>query len=207
MEPKYLSTNARALASSNLPGHDEHGVVRLVVLPVEGLQVFDGHALDVAAVADRGLAVVVPVVGRGHDALAEHAPAARSRRARTRCGRRSFRRPASSRLMKLLTSGRLRGRWRTPGCRRVAGKRLEVIGAVGRCGAVELRAVLLQCLGDVRVRRRALEDHVFEQVRHARFAVALVPRADEHGQVHSHARFGVVRERARRADRCRDGIR
>ena len=29
-------------------------------------------------------------------------------------------------------------------------------------------------------------------MRHPRFAVALVPRAHEYGQIHGHARFGVV---------------
>ena len=41
----------------------------------------------------------------------------------------------------------------------------------------------MQRLGNLRVRRRALEDHVLEQVGHAGFAVAFVPRADEDGQV------------------------
>ena len=48
---------------------------------------------------------------------------------------------------------------------------------------LKLAPVVLQRLGDLRVGGRALEDHVLEQVGHAGFAVALVPRADEHGQV------------------------
>src|SRR5262245_43372376 len=56
-----------------LPGDDDYGVVRLVVLAVTGLQVFDGHAVDVTAVAEGGLAVVVPGIGRSQDPLAEYA--------------------------------------------------------------------------------------------------------------------------------------
>ena len=54
---------------------------------------------------------------------------------------------------------------------------LEVVRAVEPGRAVESRAVLGQLLRDVRVLRRALEQHVLEQVRHAGFAVALVARA------------------------------
>ena len=39
---------------------------------------------------------------------------------------------------------------------------------------------------------RALEDHVLEQVRHARLAVAFLPRADQHGHVHGHFGLRVV---------------
>ena len=52
----------------------------------------------------------------------------------------------------------------------------------------------LQGLGHVRERRRALEDHVFEQVGHAGLAVALVPGADEDGQVDGDVRLRGVGE-------------
>ena len=54
-------------------GDDEDRIVRLVVLPVEGLQPVDGHILDVRARADGGIPVVVPVVGGGQDPLLEYA--------------------------------------------------------------------------------------------------------------------------------------
>ena len=56
-----------------LARHDEHDIVRLVILPVERAQVFDRHTLDVAAVADGCFSVVVPIVGGGFDPLQEHA--------------------------------------------------------------------------------------------------------------------------------------
>ena len=55
-----------------LAGDDEVGVVGLVVLLVEDGQVLDGHAFDVGAVTDDGLAVVVEVVGGGEDAFLEN---------------------------------------------------------------------------------------------------------------------------------------
>jgi len=72
----------------------------------------------------------------------------------------------------------------------VAGRqRLVIISAVMRSGAVEIRPARLQQPGDVGVRRRAFEEHVLEQVGHARFAVAFVPRPDENGEVHGDRRF------------------
>ena len=66
IEPKYFSDKRERLGLVELAGDDEHAVVGLVVLLVEGLQVFDRHALDVGAVADGGFAVVVPLVGGRH---------------------------------------------------------------------------------------------------------------------------------------------
>ena len=42
------------------------------------------------------------------------------------------------------------------------------------------------------MRRRPFEDHVLQQVGHARFAVAFVPRADEHGHVHGDRRPRMI---------------
>ena len=52
----------------------------------------------------------------------------------------------------------------------------------------------MQLLRDVRVLRRALEDHVLEQVGHARLAVALVAGANEVGDVDGDRRLRRVRE-------------
>jgi hypothetical protein len=53
------------------------------------------------------------------------------------------------------------------------------VGAVEPGGAVEIHAALAELGHDVALRRRALEEHVLEQVRHAGLAVVLHPRADE----------------------------
>jgi len=54
------------------------------------LQILNGHALDVATVADGGFGVIVPLVGGGMHALDEDADGAIFRRSRTRCAPPSF---------------------------------------------------------------------------------------------------------------------
>ena len=48
--------------------------------------------------------------------------------------------------------------------------------------------------GMLAVGRRSLEDHVFQEVGHARLAVALVPRADQDRQVDSDLGTRLIRE-------------
>ena len=57
-------------------------------------------------------------------------------------------------------------------------QRLEVIGAIGVRRAVERGAAVAERLRHVGVRRRSLEDHMFQQMGHAPFAIAFMPRAD-----------------------------
>ena len=86
-----LRHHGQRLRLIELAGDDEVGVIGLVVLLVEDGQVLDGHALDVGAVADDGLAVVVEVVGRGQDALFQDVRSGCFRRLPFRCGPRSSR--------------------------------------------------------------------------------------------------------------------
>ena len=58
-----------------------------------------------------------------------------------------------------------------------------------------------------RVGGRPLEDHVLEQVGHAGLAVALVPRADEDGQVDGDLGAGRVGKEQHLAGRCQAGTR
>src|SRR5581483_3397494 len=74
------------------------------------------------------------------------------------------------------------------------GKRLEIVDAIARRAAIKLGAVVLQFLGDFRVARRALEDHVLEQMRHAGFAVTFLPRTDQHGKIYRDLGLRVVRK-------------
>jgi hypothetical protein len=55
-----------------------------------------------------------------------------------------------------------------------------------------LGAVVLQLLGDFWMARRALEEHVLQQMRHARLAVTLLPRTHQHRQIHGHLGLRVV---------------
>jgi hypothetical protein len=74
------------------------------------------------------------------------------------------------------------------------GEGLVVIGAVVPGRAVRARAARGQLLRDVREARRALEHQVFEQVRHAALAIALVARPDQVGDVDRDRRLGLIRE-------------
>ena len=165
-----------------LAGHDQHDVIGLIILLVKGLQVLDRHALDVGAVADGGLAVVVPFVGGGVDPLVEDRAGVVLAAFELVADDGHFREQIfaldeavdepigfeGDAEFEVLVGG---------------GHGLEVVGAVDVGGAVEAGPVIAQRLRDLRVVGRALEDHVFEQVGHAGFAVAFVAAADEHGHV------------------------
>ena len=73
-------------------------------------------------------------------------------------------------------------------------ERLEVVRAVPRRRAVELRAAAADRRENVGKLRRALEQHVLEQMRHARLAVALVDGADEVRHVDGDRRFRRIAE-------------
>ena len=45
------------------PGHQQHRVIRLVVVSIEGLQLLDGNLFDIAQRADRTASVGVPQIG------------------------------------------------------------------------------------------------------------------------------------------------
>ena len=66
-----LGDHGQRLGWVELSRDDEIGVVGLVVLVIEDREILNRHALDVGAVADDGFAIVVEVVGGGHDALVE----------------------------------------------------------------------------------------------------------------------------------------
>ena len=72
---------------------------------------------------------------------------------------------------------------------------LEVVRAIEprACRSAARRATVSSC-GMFAVLRRALEQQVLEQVRHARLAVALVARADQVGDVHGDRGLRLVGE-------------
>ena len=160
----------------------QHGVVGLIVFVIEGLQPRYRHVFDVGARADDGVAVVVPQIGgRGH-ALAEHVIGAVLARFELVAHHGHL---AVQILLRHLGIDHAVGfELQRPVEVALAGSHgLVEIGAVERGRAVEGRAVALKLALDVGMLRRALEQHVLEQVRHAVFAFALVARADEIGDV------------------------
>ena len=170
---------------------DQERVVRLVVPFVEALQVLGRDALDVAAVPDGRETVVVPEVGRGDDALAEHATglvlthlelvADHAELPRQVLGRD----PAVHHPVRLHVQGEDQVLVR----RR---QRLEVVRAVQPRRAVEARSVVLERSPDVLERVGALEHHVLEQVGHPLLAAALVAGADHVGHVYRELLLGRI---------------
>ena len=174
-------------------GHDDHRVVRLIVLSVEGPQIFDGHFFDVRSVADRRFAVVVPVERRAGHALTE------------------------DRVGRVLTPLELvphDGHFRRevfrldeavdhpigfePDRERqvviVGGERLVVVGPVEPRRPVELGTARLKQFRHGRMIERPFENHVFEQVSHPRLAITFVARANEDGAVHRDGRLRRIGE-------------
>jgi len=165
------------------PGDDQHRVVGLVPVAVEGLQPPDRHALDVRARADDRVAVVVPgerealhalVEDRARAVLAHLELVAHDCHLAVEIGLRDegIHHPVGFHADRPgeIVVGR--------------GERLVVVGAVERGRAVPARTARLGLLLDVAVALRALEQQMLEQVRHALFTVAFVARADQVGDMH-----------------------
>ena len=163
------------------------------MLAVERLQVFDWHALDVAAVADGRFAVVVPFIGDGGHALAQNVLRVVFPHLEFVADDRHFREQvlaldiAVDQAVCFQADAELEVGFG-------GGHGFEIVRAIDPGGAVEVSAVVAEGLGNVLVLRRALEKHVLEQVGHAGFAVALVPRPDQDREVHGDGRGGLVGE-------------
>ena len=154
-------------------GDEQHRVVGLVVGAVERLQILDAHVLDVAAVADGGAAVAVPVVGHAVHPL-EHD--------RERAVLAALVLVAYHRHFGIEILAGDEGMDHAVGLHverplQVLGAGLEhfvVVGAVVRRGAVEVHAPAGELLRDAAVLGRTLEHHVLEQVGHAGLAVVFM---------------------------------
>ena len=191
--PEGLLDQLEGLLRLELSGDDEHGVVRLVVLPVERLQPVDRHALDVFLRPDGRAAVAMPQVGRGHHALEQHAERGVLSRLELIAHHRELalevllRDEAVHHAIRLELQGprdvRIRG-----------GHGLEVVRAIVPGAAVRSCAVRGELLRHVLVLGRALEHHVLQQVRHAGLAVAFVTRSDEIRDVDRRRRLRGVGE-------------
>ena len=190
----------QGLAGIERPRHDQHGVVGPVVLLVEGLEVVDGHSLDVRLVADGALAVVVPLEGGSDHPLAEDAF-----RAVLACfefvphhGELAHQVFAFDEAVHHAVGFEFDTEFEVV----VVGRECAVvIGTVERSGTVEIDGtVVADRLGHIGKLRAALEHHVFEKVGHAGFAVAFVSAADEDGVVHRHLRLaGVLQQQQPKA--------
>ena len=188
---KVLLDQAEGLDGVKLPGEDDHRVVGLVILLVEPLEVRDRHALDVGPVADRRLAVVVPLKGRRPHPLIED-PRRRvlaplelvPHHRHLRC---QVLAPdvAVDHAVRFQPQGELQVL--------IAGREgFEVVGAIQPRRAVEVCPVLLENARDFGVVGCPLEHHVLQQVGHPRLAVPLVPRPHEDRQIDRHLRLALI---------------
>lgn len=190
---EILVNHLQGLFFIELPGHEQHGVVRLVILPVERLQPLDGDVFNVRPRANRRVAVVVPVVGHRMRALQQHPVGT------VFPGLKLVAHDGHFRIEVFLGNEAVHHAVgfqieRPPevvlGCL----KGLEVVGAIKPGGPVRARATLGQFLGNVRVAWGALEHKVFQQVRHAGFAVVFMTRTDQIGDVDGDGLLGFVGE-------------
>ena len=172
---------------------EKRGVVGAVVRAIEGLQPLDRHVFDVRAGADGGLAVVVPEVGGGRHPLQEHAH---------RIGFARLHFVAHHRHLAVEVAAAHVGIHHAVGFQRqqpvqvvlACGEAAEVVGSVQPGAGVVADAAAAHFARDVGVGGRALEQQVLKQVGHAGFAVVLVARADQVGEVHRDRGLGGVGE-------------
>ena len=188
---KRMRDPAQRLRRIEFAGDQQHGIIRLIVGAVERLQIPDLDVLDVAAIADRGAAVAVPIVGHALHALHHHLK------------RRIL---AALEFVAYHRHFRVEILFRDEGMHHAVGLHVDrpfqvvlagleqfvEIGAVERRRGVRLHAAVIELQVDLRKFRRALEQHVFEQMRHAGFAVVLVARADKVGDVDRDGRLGCI---------------
>ena len=182
MLPNLSAIRSRACAGSKRPATTRNRVVRLVVLAVERLQPVDGHLLDIRPGTNGGVAVVVPIVRGGHDALLEHPPGTvlaplplvahnGHLRFEVLCGNEGIDhavRLEVERPLEIVIRGR---------------KGLVVVRPVKPGSAVGKGSALGQFSGDIRVFWRSLEDQVLQQVRHPRLPIALMTGAHQVGDI------------------------
>ena len=179
---EQLADPAKNLVLVKLAGNRENGIVRLIPLAVEGLQILYGHVFDVASGADRAAPVCVPVKKHRLHALEHHGNGTilphfifiahhghlgveillRDEGIDHRIGA-----PAKSPAHVVV----------------VRGEAHEVVRAVDPGRPVHAKAPARELLGGLRIILAALEHEVFKQVRHAGFAIIFHAGADQVGHV------------------------
>ena len=185
--------------------HHQHGIIGLIVFMIKRAQAGNVDLLDVGTGADGRLAIVVPVVGDGLDAFARHADRIALAHLELVAHDRHFTFLRLRVPQVVLVDGRVDHAVRFHGQHLaqvvvVGGEGGVVIGAVVPGGAVELRARRVQDLdGGFRALLDAevgagLEQQVFQQVGHARFAIVFMARTDQVDDVGGQGRLAGIGE-------------
>ena len=165
----------------------------MVVHAIERPQILDADVFNIAAIANGGITVVVPRKSRCENLCVERALWAVLAH---------FEFVANDRHLSVELFAQdvgidhaVRFHFECPlQVGFVRGEALVVVGAVEPRRAVVDEAAIGHVLPQARVFRRGLEQHVFEQMRHASFAVAFVSRAHEIGDVYRHLRARRIGE-------------
>ncbi|MNM72483.1 hypothetical protein D3C81_841780 [compost metagenome] len=190
---KMRSDTLQGGCAVDATGHDQHRVVGLVPGAIERLQIADRHVLDIGARADRHVGVVVPIKCHRTHALHQHAAGLVVVGFHLVADDGHF--AVQVRLGDPRIDHAVRFQRQQPIQRFVVGReRAEVVGAIQRGGRVLAHTALLHLTGDVRVLRRALEQQVLQQMRHAGLAVVLMHRAHAVDQIDRHRRLACIRE-------------
>ena len=190
---EILRGQFQSLCYLELARDDHHDVVGLIKATVEVLEVLDRHAFDVRSIADGRLAIVVPFESDGLNALCQDPLRAVftvfefvANDGELRHEVFAFDEAIDETIaleldtkLEVLFGGR---------------ERFKIVGPVDVGRAVEVRSVVAEGFGDIRESRCTLEDQVFEQVRHAGFAVAFMSRAYHYRHVDADGGAGCVGE-------------
>ena len=172
----------------------QNHVIGSIKLFIKGAQIIDGNSFNVGTIADGRFAVIMPFVSGSHHSLFEH-----------RFG------VVFSHLKFISHHGHFAGEFFSlDGTIHQAigfvpdrpfqivvpcGHCLVVIGPIDPGCAVVVGATRLQVLIRAGMSGGRLEQHVFQQVCHSRFAVSLVPRTNEHSHIDGDLVFRRFREK------------
>ncbi|MDT4833465.1 hypothetical protein FQZ97_670730 [compost metagenome] len=162
--------------------HDQHRVVGLVVLVIEGAQLRDVDVFNVGAGADGVLAVAVPLERHGLHLLHQDAEGAVFAAFHFVADHGHFRIQVFLGDQGIDHGVGLPAQVPLEGVG-VGGEAGEIVGAVAGGRTVGLQAPAGEFAHGVARGRGALEQHVFQQVGHAGLAVVLVARAHQVGHV------------------------
>ena len=157
--------------------HGEDGVIRLIILLIKRSQPLDRNALDIGAVSNGRLAVIMESVGGFLHPLHQNADGIVF--ARLELVAHHGHLGIEKLLFHAHVDHALGFEAQCPAQVGIAGgDGLEVVGAVEGGGAVPVGAVIGKVLLDVASVLGAEEEHVLDQVRHAGLAVAFVAGSD-----------------------------
>jgi len=187
---RFLDIGQRRLRVE-FAGHDQHRVIGLVVLVIEGAQLGDVDVFHVGAGADGVLAVAVPLERRGLHLLHQDAEGAVFAAFHFIADHGHFRIQVFLGDQGIDHGVGLPAEVPLEGVG-IGGEAGEIVGAVAGGRAVGLQAAAREFAHGVAGGGRALEQHVFQQVRHARLAVVFVARAHQVGHVDGGGGLGFV---------------